>query len=71
MSKKDYIKIAGLIASFKYVAVKANNNAAISFIDNFENAMCELFKEDNPRFNPDRFHEACIPEPALDDPQAN
>jgi L-ascorbate metabolism protein UlaG (beta-lactamase superfamily) len=52
MTKKHYIKIAEIL--------KDQRNRPMSYgTDGLINAFCELLSEDNPRFDIQKFKEAC------------
>lgn len=57
MTKKDYIKLAELIRSSSYTP----ENSTILVLDRecFIGGLCTILHYDNPRFNKERFIEAC------------
>lgn len=54
MTKKDYIKAATIVKN--YQANKKPGQLSLNFL---ENAFVELFLYDNPRFDENRFRQAC------------
>ncbi len=54
MTKKDYIKLANIIDKHTSVT-EPDRITRQSFI----NALCDVLKADNPRFDADRFIKAC------------
>ena len=54
MSKKDYQKIAEAI----WLKTTINDRNLVNKLQLVEE-LCKEFKEDNPRFNPEKFKEAC------------
>jgi len=54
MSRKPYIKQAGLLADWRE-KFYPNDEEFNSLVDDF----CRYFKRDNPRFDPVKFREAC------------
>ena len=57
MTRKDYVKIAKAINNNSYSATKMG----IKYLaqENLLNALCTIFKEDNPNFDNSRFIKAC------------
>ena len=57
MTRKDYVKIAKAINNNSYSATKMG----IKYLaqENLLNALCTIFKEDNPNFDRTRFLTAC------------
>ena len=55
MTKKDYIKLADIIDRYTV------DNADYSYIakESFVDALCSLLKQDDPRFDRERFITAC------------
>jgi len=53
MTKKDYIKLAELIKD------KSTGNDAHIFVDDLLEGLCAILQDDNPRFDRERFIEAC------------
>lgn len=63
MTKKDYQAIAQAIKENltplnKYFAANVDMDG-ICKVNGFINALCNILKADNPRFNADKFREAC------------
>tara|TARA_B100001123_G_C15166405_1_gene969550 strand:+ start:115 stop:303 length:189 start_codon:yes stop_codon:yes gene_type:complete len=58
MTKKDYVKIAKAINNNSYSATKGGMSYLI-IEENLINALCTIFKEDNPNFDRARFLTAC------------
>ena len=56
MTKKDYIKIADVLNTGMYMA--SNVKASEIIVDHITEELCRLFKEDNSRFDEDRFKSA-------------
>ena len=54
MTKKDYIKIATVLKSYGNANTKINKLVA-KLVDE----MATTLKQDNPRFNRDKFYKAC------------
>ena len=52
MTKKDYIKIA---AALNVLYLDANETNEVKLIGTITNILCEVFKKDNPRFDPEIF----------------
>jgi hypothetical protein len=52
MTKKDYIKIA---AALNVLYLDANEIKEVKLIGTITNILCEVFKKDNPRFDPEIF----------------
>ena len=52
MTKKDYIKIA---AALNVLYIDANETNEVKLIGTITNILCEVFKKDNPRFDPEIF----------------
>ncbi len=53
MTKKDYIKFANVL-KFYVVTMKLSDSIRM-----IANDLCDIFIEDNPRFDKDKFLEAC------------
>ncbi len=60
MTKKDYIKLAKLISDTSNV-IDGNHPEGQLFIrtSNLIAGLCDILKEDNPRFDRERFITAC------------
>ena len=54
MNKKDYIRLAGIIAR------QGNRNKNVIVLDNFVDELYEWFHADNPRFDKEKFDKACF-----------
>lgn len=60
MTKKDYVLIADQIRYAIELSRKSNSyNAAFPIIRAMAVDMCEALRQDNPRFDDDKFREAC------------
>ena len=55
MTKKDYIKIA---ASLNVLFMDANETSEVELIGEITNVLCDVFKKDNSRFDPELFKAA-------------
>ena len=53
MTKKDYEMVAGRIAKLTLLPIPAKRELVVEF--------CDMFKRNNPRFNPRIFYNACYP----------
>jgi|TARA_R100000479_G_scaffold124782_1_gene64656 hypothetical protein len=58
MTKKDYIKFVGVWK--KSIRFMGNDTRGYHYIDadSLYQAMCDIFEEDNPRFDEQRFRDA-------------
>lgn len=56
MTKKDYIKFAEMFA-FRYSVAEDYLESAT--IDNIVRDVIDIFKQDNPRFDEQKFKDAC------------
>jgi len=56
MTRKDYIKIADVLSTGMYMA--SNDKVSEIIVDHITEELCRLFKEDNSRFDADRFKSA-------------
>ncbi len=60
MTKKDYQAIARVIYSVrKRAAVRQDSGALDALIADVADGLADVLAADNPRFNRDRFDEAC------------
>lgn len=57
MTKKDYIKLARAIK--RNTLTDTNGVSFISSVPNFLDDLCDILKEDKPRFDKERFLTAC------------
>jgi hypothetical protein len=57
MSRKDYREAARILREAEYLSAEARSRLVASFVT--------LFADDNPRFSPSKFREACQPERRL------
>ena len=57
MTKKDYIKLAGLIKDS--TLIDTNGVRFISTAGDFIDDLCDILEEDNPKFDRERFIAAC------------
>ena len=55
MTRRDYVKFAGLISRHATRKSKAEKD----LVRDVAKGMADIFSEDNPRFNVDRFYKAC------------
>jgi hypothetical protein len=65
MTKKDYIELAKLIRNEReyFADWQKHGIGTIQVpLDHFVNGLCYILKSDNPRFDKERFLEACNPE---------
>jgi hypothetical protein len=53
MTRKDYVATAEIIKSY-------NLQLPEILLENLVDDFCEMFKEDNPRFDKNRFRVACL-----------
>lgn len=60
MTKKDYNKIASMFKQEYERSKKASH--MWQALDNIRKEMKKILKEDNIRFDPERFDEACLPD---------
>jgi len=60
MTKKDYIMLTNLIYdNARTVLIKGSGVRHVIKYGNFINALCTELAKDNPKFNEDKFREAC------------
>lgn len=59
MSKKDYIKFAAMIKERMPEAKQLIRPDSFIMLDEIARAMADIFQDDNPNFNRDRFLKAC------------
>jgi hypothetical protein len=59
MSKKDYIKFAAMLKEQHDIAQDTLFSQGKTAVENVIKASAEIFAEDNPRFDHDRFYKAC------------
>ena len=59
MSRKDYQKIAEGTKNLYTRLQKLHDYHGAAAIEIHAEGLCEIFKADNPRFNRDKFLEAC------------
>lgn len=68
MNKKVYVDFARMIRSQRHKAVLASQDKTLmegyaigldTQITRFTESLCELFQNDNPKFNADKFMQAC------------
>lgn len=57
MTKKDYIKIAQVLARERYISQAFPE--ALAIVDSLASRFCTVLAHDNPRFNRARFLAAC------------
>ena len=55
MTRKHYVAIAEIIANNEFSHTTGGHNAIIAMA----NSMADYFKQDNPKFQPERFLTAC------------
>jgi hypothetical protein len=55
MTRKDYVSVADILNLFR-------DDVDKQFMIDLVNEFSDFFQEDNPRFNPKRFHEAVFAE---------
>ena len=58
MTRKDYVRFAQLVASYK---VDCHDEGTHPWViaDHFARCMANVFADDNPRFDRERFLQAC------------
>ncbi len=65
MTRRDYIKFADLIASEKALLGSHTNNVdtptKLAMLHNIKLSIADIFANDNPRFNRQKFYRACEP----------
>ena len=59
MSRKDYIAIAEALSQSRPIALSEHGQAQLSQWQADINAIADVLAQDNPRFNRERFVEAC------------
>ena len=65
MTRKDYVRAANLVAWMrKDECRKVDMSHRIASSVTVEQAFIEFFRGDNPRFNQDRFQDACNKDPS-------
>lgn len=66
MTKKDYEAFAAAFMAVDGQIIHADTEAEFWAIRDYRNALldklCKAFKDDNMRFDSDRFKDACIPD---------
>ena len=59
MTKKDYVKIAGVFIDSHQKLVATGKSYALDVLSDLAQDLAVVFASDNPQFNQDRFLEAC------------
>ena len=59
MTKKDYVKIAGIVKKQLNCHCDICANCIVSIFSTLAQDLAVVFASDNPRFDQDRFLEAC------------
>jgi hypothetical protein len=62
MTRKDYERIASALRSYREeieATGTTNTPLACAIIDDVVEILVDIFTEDNPRFTPTRFRQAC------------
>ena len=59
MTRKDYVMIAGIIKDANYTASKFNDTRGAEMLTHIAIELSDELAKDNPRFNRDRFLDAC------------